>query len=162
MKLIDRFNGYEFHPDGFVISKIKGSPKILKPIKLGKYVGLTLKRSDGHTERAYLHRLICEAHLGPCPEGMECRHLDGNRLNNSASNLVWGTKLQNQNDKESHGTIPFGEKNPMAKLTESRVRKMRKLRDDTGMSYAKIAAIFGVSTMTAYRAISRKAWAVVK
>jgi len=29
------------------------------------------------------------------PDGMECRHLDGNPTNNALSNLAWGTRQQN-------------------------------------------------------------------
>lgn len=162
MKKIDRFPDYEFHSDGFVISRVKKTPKVMSPIKMGNYVGLQLKRSDGHSEKAYLHRLICEAYNGPCPEGMECRHIDGNKNNNAASNLIWGTKDENEKDKLLHKTMLFGEKNPMAKLSENAVKDMREYRQKTGDSYAKIAEIFGVSAMTAYRAITKQSWSEVK
>ena len=35
---------------------------------------------------------------------MECRHLDGDRTNCAATNLVWGTSSRNQIDKVIHGT----------------------------------------------------------
>ncbi len=162
MAVIDRFPRYEFHEDGFIISRVKSRPRILKPIKMGAYVGLQLLRSDGHIEKAYLHRLICEAHRGACPDGMECRHIDGDKANNAASNLAWGTKSQNEADKTRHGTLQVGERNPMSKLTEKQVRAMRDHRHETGESYAKIAGKFGVSTMTAYRAVTRKLWRTVK
>lgn len=162
MAYIERFPEYEFHRDGFVISRVKSTPRVLKPIKMGAYVGLQLKRSDGHTEKAYLHRLICEAHHGPCPAGMECRHIDGDKKNNAAENLSWGTKAKNETDKQIHGTVSSGEKNGMAKLTSADVVNMRIRRKSTGESYAKIASDFGVSTMAAYRAITKKQWRNVK
>lgn len=162
MARIDRFPQYEFHQDGFVISMVKATPRIMKPIKMGEYVGLQLKRSDGHIEKAYLHRLICEAYHGPCPAGMECRHIDGDKNNNAAINLAWGTKSENEADKQRHQTTPEGERNGMAKLTEAEVKKMRLYRKSTGESYAKIAKSFGISTMTAYRAITGKQWRNVK
>jgi len=162
MAKIERFPEYEFHQNGFVISTVKATPRIMKPIKMGEYVGLQLKRSDGHIEKAYLHRLICEAHYGPCPVGMECRHIDGDKKNNAAANLAWGTRDENENDKKIHGTLPIGEKNGMAKLTEEDVKKMRRHRSLTGESYARISKDFGVSTMTAYRAITGKQWRNVK
>lgn len=162
MAKIKRFPQYEFHQDGFVISMVRANPIIMKPIRMGGYVGLQLKRSDGHTEKAYLHRLICEAHHGPCPVGMECRHLDGDKKNNAAANLAWGTKAENEKDKQDHGTTLSGEKNAMAKLNEHEVKKMRLHRKSTGESYARIAKAFGVSAMTAYRAITQKNWRNVK
>jgi len=149
---------YEFHADGYVVSKVKKQPKILKPIKMGRYVGLQLVRRDGHVEKAYLHRLICEAFHGPCPDGMECRHLDGDKTNNNASNLKWGTKLENESDRKAHGTTALGEANPMAKLTRDCVRQMKDYREKTGDSYRLIGIKFGVSAMTAYRAITGQSW----
>lgn len=158
MAWIDRFPQYEFHEEGFVISYVKSSPRVMKPIKMGQYVGLQLKRSDGHTEKAYLHRLICEAFYGPCPGGMECRHLDGDRGNNRASNLAWGSKMENENDRRIHKTTSKGEKNPMAKLSREKVNKMRQCRHQTGYSYKAIGDKFGVSAMTAFRAVTGQSW----
>jgi hypothetical protein len=158
MATIDRFPQYDFFAEGYVVSRVNRTPKVLKPIKMGQYVGLQILRSDGHTEKAYLHRLICEAFHGPCPDGMECRHLDGNRKNNSASNLSWGTKLENEADRKSHGNTAAGEANPMAKLTRKRVEEMKKYRAVTGDSYRIIGNKFGVSTMTAYRAVTGQSW----
>jgi hypothetical protein len=158
MMKIARFPHYEFHQDGYVVSRIRKHPRVMKPIKMGAYVGLQLRREDGHIEKAYLHRLICEALNGPCPNGMECRHLDGNKKNNAASNLAWGTKLENANDKKLHKTSAVGEKNPMAKLTSAKVAQMKSYRASSGDSYRLIGEKFGVSTMTAFRAVTGKSW----
>ena len=40
----------------------------------------------------YIHRLVLETFVGPCPPKMQCRHLDGNPLNNKLNNLKWGTR----------------------------------------------------------------------
>ena len=155
---IDRFPLYEFHEDGYVVSLTRKNPFVMKPIKMGLYCGLQLKRDDGLLEKIYLHRAIAEACYGPCPEGLECRHLDGDKTNNAGSNLAWGTRSQNSKDKEAHGCSVLGENNPMAKLTEEEVLRMRQVRKETGLSYAKIALQFGVSSMTAYRAITGQSW----
>lgn len=158
MKKIERFPFYEFHESGYVVSMARGRPRILKPIKMGEYMGLQLKRRDGSSEKQYLHRLIAEAYHGPAPTGFHCRHLDGDKSNNNAKNLAWGTPSQNNLDKNRHGTGISGESNPMAKLTAKAVEMMRRDRDETGDSYAKIAKRFNVSTMTAFRAITGKSW----
>jgi len=89
---------------------------------------------------------------------MECRHLDGDKTNNNASNLKWGTKLENVGDRKAHGTTALGEANPMAKLTRDCVRQMKDYREKTGDSYRLIGIKFGVSAMTAYRAITGQSW----
>jgi len=59
----------------------------------------------GLRKRFFVHRLVCGAWWGPCPQGMECRHLDGNPPNLAPSNLTWGTHLENILDKVRHGTV---------------------------------------------------------
>lgn len=51
-----------------------------------------------------MHELVLTAHVGPCPPGMECRHLDGDEKNNALSNLVWGTPPEQALDRVRHGT----------------------------------------------------------
>lgn len=58
----------------------------------------------GSFGRRYVHQLVLEAFAGPCPRGLECRHLDGDAANNALSNLQWGTASENQRDRIAHGT----------------------------------------------------------
>jgi hypothetical protein len=64
-----------------------------------------------------VHRIVLEAFVGMCPEGMEARHLDGDRQNNHVSNLVWDVYVVNVSDRRAHGTDQVGDRNPNAKLT---------------------------------------------
>ncbi len=132
------------------------SGKIIRGIEAGKlkYLCIDFWR-DG---REYVHRMVCEAFHGPAPKGMQVRHLDGNNRNNRADNLAWGTVKENHADKVNHGTSPHGERNPMAKLTEKTVREMRDQREKYGTPFYRIAEQYGVSTMTAYRAITKQSW----
>lgn len=72
-----------------------------------------------------VHTAVLAAFVGPCPTGMECRHLDGDHSNNKFGNLVWGTRQQNVDDKIRHGRQPRGELSGTAKLTESDVLEIR-------------------------------------
>lgn len=49
-------------------------------------------------------RLVLEAFVGPCPEGMVACHNDGDKINNHLSNLRWDTPAENNLDKVRHGT----------------------------------------------------------
>lgn len=51
---------------------------------------------------------IASAFHGTRPEGMQVRHLDGDRTNNTPSNLRWGTPTENAADRVIHGTAPGG------------------------------------------------------
>lgn len=53
-----------------------------------------------------VHRLVLESFVGPCPEGMEGCHCDGDPTNNAIANLRWDTPSSNQLDKVRHGTHP--------------------------------------------------------
>ena len=80
--------------------------KILQPVRTPKgYLTAALYRNGkASRKRQYVHRLVLEAFTGPCPEGMECRHIDGDSQNNNHSNLQWSTHKENCQDKIDHGT----------------------------------------------------------
>ncbi len=63
--------------------------------------------------RAYLvHRLVLLAFVGPCPEGMQCRHYpDPDPSNNHVGNIRWGTPKENAEDRKEHGTTANSVKN---------------------------------------------------
>ncbi len=52
----------------------------------------------------YVHRLVLETYVGPCPAGMQCRHLNGDHQDNRLVNLKWGTRSENMQDAVRHGT----------------------------------------------------------
>lgn len=108
--------------------------------------------------RFYIHRAVCEAFNGPGQPGQYCMHNDGNHLNNSASNLRWGSAAENSADMVRHRTRMYGERNPMAVLTQDAVDRMRSIRAMQKTPYYVIARDFGVSTMTAFRAVTGRAW----
>lgn len=58
---------------------------------------------DGHRRGHLVHRLVLEAFVGPCPDGMETRHLNGDPGDNRLSNIVWGTSAENSQDVLRHG-----------------------------------------------------------
>jgi hypothetical protein len=57
-----------------------------------------------HGKRHTVHELVALAFLGPRPDGLWIRHLDGDPSNNSPSNLAYGTPSENALDMVSHGT----------------------------------------------------------
>lgn len=82
--------------------------RILKPAtQPGGYLSVQLSRG-GVADRRYMHRLVAEAFYGPCPDGLEVRHLDGDPANNSAENLAYGTRSEQSFDRLRHGTHPIG------------------------------------------------------
>lgn len=74
---------------------------LLKPHPTNGYQRVSL----GNTQR-YVHRLVLEAFVGPCPPGKQCRHLNGDKADNKLTNLAWGTPSENNYDRVRHGTHP--------------------------------------------------------
>lgn len=71
----------------------------------GNYLSVVLcNRETGEHNRMRVHSMVMLAFVGPRPEGMEIRHLDGNPQNNRISNLAYGTKSENMKDAVKHGT----------------------------------------------------------
>jgi hypothetical protein len=113
--------------------------------------------NGGVCRKIYIHRLVIEAFVGPRPPGLEVRHLDGNKRNNTPANLAYGTHAENVADQFVHGTAVFGEKSPSAKLTENEVRAIRQACA-AGESQRTIARRYGVDQTMVSRILLRKAW----
>jgi hypothetical protein len=117
-------------------------------------------RKNGVTHPKQVHRLVLESFVGPCPEGMECRHLDGDRSNNYVGNLQWGTKKENGADKVNHRNSCRGTKNNKAKLTEPKIRTIRKLRA-SGWKLQRIADRYKVTKQAIFFILRGDCWAYV-
>ncbi len=113
------------------------------------YPRIDLSR-DGRKQSVSVHTLVLTTFVGPCPDGMQCRHLDGNQTNNHVLNLAWGTKIQNEQDKIPHGTVGL-------KLKPADVLEIRR-RAANGELQRVIAKDFGVNVSNICRIILRKAW----
>ena len=118
------------------------------------YAGLTI--CNGRKRRkARVHRLVAEAFLENS-ENLPCvRHLDGNKSNNSACNLAWGTFKQNECDKISHGT--WFTRVTGARLTLYQVEEIR-ARCSAGERQQAVADDYSVSRPTITRIANGKTW----
>lgn len=74
--------------------------RTLKPQTAGKgYLSVEV----GGT-RWYVHRLVLNSFVGPCPPGMEVCHNNGCRTDNRLENLRYDSPTNNNRDKSVHGT----------------------------------------------------------
>lgn len=107
-------------------------------------------RNNVRNRNAYVHVLVLEAFVGPCPVGLECCHHDGNPRNNTLGNLRWDTHAGNMEDAKRHGT-KRGEHNGRARLTPEQVAEIRRRRasgeilrtiaESTGCTLANVWAV---------------------
>lgn len=157
---IPGFPGYRVSRDGTVYSA-------WHRVGLGRgggtrvVIGNTWKALTGHlTASGYLcvnlgrgntrviHRLVLEAFVWPCPAGMECRHLNGNRTDHRLENLTWGSPAENHADQYQHGTRVAGETHHWHKLNSFQVKAVRDLWATGRWLQRDLAALFGVTQPT--------------
>lgn len=142
------------HPkQGYTSKTIKG--RVLTGwIASHGYLMVTLGGRSGR--QALVHRLVCEAFHGPCPEGYEVCHGPNGKLDNRASQLRWGTRSENHGiDRDRDGTKVNGEKHHNAKLKESDVLNILRRK---GESASKLGTEYKVAPRTIRDIFNGKTW----
>ena len=117
--MAEHIDGYEVTRDGRVFStgsnwRGYGRRELVQRLDPFGYPSVRLT-IDGRRKRYAVHRLVAATHLDSKPSaGHEVRHLDGDKLNNNASNLCWGTAKENADDRKRHGRTSSGERHSLA------------------------------------------------
>jgi hypothetical protein len=122
------------------------------------YISANVRQAGHNQTRRTVHRLVGEAFLGPLPEGMETRHLNGDGTDNRLENLAYGTHKENMADQRVHGTLPLGDRKPLSKLSYIKAKAVRTLYASNGFAYSELAEVFGVDDRTIRRIISGEYW----
>lgn len=124
--------------DRAVVQQRKG--KMLSPGRSSNgYPSVVLGKKDSRT----LHSIVAAAFYGPCPQGMQIRHLDGDRSNAAADNLRYGTPAEDGADRVRHGRSVRGSRFKSTRLTEAKARRIRALKGR--VSQSALALHYGVS-----------------
>ncbi|MEZ5993611.1 MAG: HNH endonuclease [Planctomycetota bacterium] len=91
-----------------------------------------------------VHKLVVEAFRGPVPDGCEVHHVDGDKTNNSLSNLAIVDRDTHINLTVRAGQYLSGLDNPMGVLSDGQIREIRARRAQSER-VKDLAAEFGVS-----------------
>lgn len=132
--------------------------RVLKPTLHDGYPRACLRGASGKAEYMFVHRLVCAAYHGPCPDGHQVAHKNGIRTDNRAVNLRWALPVENGADRREHGTNTRGEGHSKAKLTEKDVLSIR-ARLEAGERKADLAREFSVSPRLMRLVETRAVWA---
>lgn len=107
---IPGYPGYEASDFGRVRSLLRGRARILAHRFTSQgYVQYMLRDPlrPGHRRRQrrlrFAHQLVLESFVGPRPQGLITRHLNGSRDDNRLINLAYGTHAENAQDRVLHG-----------------------------------------------------------
>lgn len=164
---ISGFPGYRIGNDGSVWSSRpygnRNRPpaewrRVQSHVKRHGYSDVTIRNASSKPHTLLVHRLVLQAFCGPCPDGCECRHLDGNRTHNAFANLAWGTATENAFDRRSHGTAVVGVKSNFAKLTESGVREIRNLYSQGRCTQTELAKAYCITQANISEIVRRNTW----
>ena len=141
-------------------SSAKG--EFLKPGVGARGYGFVTFYHNGQSKQCAVHRLVALAFIGDPPKGKnKVCHLDDNKLNNVADNLVWGDNYDNMRHMIEHRRSLVGSKNPRALLDEVKVLTIRRLYEAGGVSQASLAKEFGVHQTIISRVVRRQSWKIM-
>jgi len=103
-------------------------------------------------------RFVWEITNGPIPDGMfVCHHCDNRRCVNP-KHLFLGTHQDNMRDAIQKQRLAYGEAHGMAKLTDKKVREIRKKYALGGVTYKQLATHYGVSPSLIGQVVRKEVW----
>jgi hypothetical protein len=118
-----------------------------------RYVSIS---KDGNPRKHLVHRLVMEAFVGA--SDLQVNHKDGDKANNSLSNLEYCTSSENMLHRSRVLGKVIGSSNTAAVLRE---RDIPAIRADT-RKLKDIAADYGVTLQAIWYVKKRKNWAHVQ
>ena len=123
--------------------------RLLKPCttRTRRYLKVTL----GKTDDQEVHALVAAAFHGPCPEGCEVLHINGNLHDNRPENLRYDTHAENMHDIYIQG-------GKMRKLYAEDVLQIRFGRA-CGIRAVELAAMYGIDVSNIYRILNGERFA---
>lgn len=150
---VDQYSGRN------IVVERKHAGRVLRPGRVHSgHLSVVLGRGK---HGSLVHRLVLTTFVGPCPDGLECLHCDGNPANNEVSNLRWGSRSENLLDAVRHGAKPVGEKHHNSKLTAEQVLRIRSSTYTNGF-FIRSASIFGVSERVIRDVYYGRSWKSIK
>jgi hypothetical protein len=146
--LVDGYRGYFITPERQVWNTRRNdgsqdavAAHVLNGCPSKGYPRVTLSVA-GRRQRFFVHRIVAETFLGPCPDGLEVAHLNGDRRDSRLTNLRYVTRSENHLHKIAHGTMPLGDSHPNRSISETTARQIGKRLEEVH-SYHQVAEEFG-------------------
>lgn len=156
-KIIEHFNNYSVSQIGQIKNNKTG--KILSPsISPNGYLKVILRKNNISYTRS-IHRLVAEAFVSNSENKETVNHIDGNKLNNTYSNLEWLSYRKNMEHAITTGLRKdLGEGSKNAKLTTHQVVEILNLAKEDKLKNKEIAKQFNISSAYVSQIIKNKRW----
>lgn len=156
--------GYKVGSDGSMWTcrqTSRGMTSEWKPMKCSPcgpsgYIMATLRVNKRSIRRLVQH-LVLETFVGPRPCGLLCLHDNDIATDNRLSNLSWGTRQKNYEDRDRNGGTARGERSGTSKLTQKDVVQMRCLAA-CGMPLRSISKYFPVGESNIGQIVAGISW----
>ncbi|MEZ0486506.1 HNH endonuclease [Fibrella aquatica] len=134
---------------------------IIKGSVIQGYRSLNI-RKKGKTFNRYVHKLVAEYFLNPGdPDQTYVLHLDHDKLNNRVQNLRWATQAEMIEHNRTNPNVlnrPLPKRTSNYKLTESKVKMIKKLLRNDKNRLKTIARQFGITHTQLNRIRSGENW----
>jgi len=159
-KAVVGHDGYEVSNLGRIAVIKNGERFIRKPNSATHYLSISFRKrpEDRSQVSKSIHVVVAETFIGPRPSGMVVRHIDGDRYNNAAANICYGTPNENVYDAIKHKTYK-GSKNGRAIFDERHVLLIRTLLEK-GSGTSELARLLNVSIGTIHAIKTGRNWGV--
>lgn len=150
--------GYYFVSNLGRIRSNSNRARVLKPAISSGYHVVTLYK-NGIRENLKVHRIVAES-LIPNPENKPCvNHIDGDKLNNSQTNLEWVTYSENTFHAIDNDLLKLrGDKNHKAKFSNAKIAQIRAYYNEKHPTFQELANMLGVRKSTAHKIIKLKSY----
>ncbi|AMW62260.1 HNH homing endonuclease [Bacillus phage Taffo16] len=131
--------------------------RILKPYTMKDYKRIKIAK-DNKKKSYLLHRLVALAFIDNPLNHPEVNHKDGNKSNNTLTNLEWCTRTDNL--KHAYATnlkSHEGERHPRATVTDAQAVEIKEMIQN-GYTTKEIMVKYGVSKYTVSRIKTGVTW----
>lgn len=152
---IPGFERYSITEDGYIWDN-KRSRWVPQHVNFEGYWAVNLYSTEGVHRLRRTHTLVLLTFVGYPEKGQKACHKDNDKLNCSRSNLRWGTRVSNLQDRVGHGV-----KQGNSKLKLPQIKLMRDLHS-RGMSYRDLATRFKISENQVSAVVRRICWRFIE
>jgi len=136
----------------------KENGRILKKGIINGYNSVAVKLESGKNKSYYVHRLVAEHFLkNRKPDDRYVIHLDYDKTNNQVYNLKWASQIVSAKHNNLNPAV-IKRKTTGYKLTESKVRVIKKLLKTKKTRLSMIAKRFGITHTQLNRIRSGENW----